>query len=114
MAEPTLGCPGPGLLRPSARSGTSGRGSPRSAHSSCVSWCGTDRLVTIWQVPARRRSFQYDMPDQLLCLFSWKLLLGVVVEDGVFLRAKLDAPEACHDRLVLRSTMEGLLHHLFR
>ena len=38
--------------------------------------------------------------------------LGVVVEDGVFLPTKLDAPEACHQRLLLRSTIDDHLQHL--
>ena len=40
--------------------------------------------------------------------------LGVVVEDGVLLPAKLDAPEACHQRFLLRSTIDDYLQHLLR
>src|SRR5271166_5538185 len=47
---------------------------------------GPDGSVTTWQVPTRRRRFQYDTPAQLSWSFSWKLLdkgTGVV-----FLRTK--------------------------
>ena len=37
---------------------------------------GSDRSVTTWQVPTRRRPFQYDTPAQLLWSFSWKLLFS--------------------------------------
>jgi len=30
--------------------------------------------VTTWQIPTRRRGFQYCTPAQLLWSFSWKLL----------------------------------------
>src|SRR5208283_1696541 len=35
---------------------------------------GPDGSVTTWQIPTRRRGFQYRTPAQLLWSFSWKLL----------------------------------------
>ena len=35
---------------------------------------GPDGSVTTWQVPTRRRRFQYGTPTQLLWSLSWKLL----------------------------------------
>src|SRR5271166_558220 len=35
---------------------------------------GPDGSVTTWQIPTRRRGFQYCTPAQLLWSFSWKLL----------------------------------------
>jgi len=40
--------------------------------------------------------------------------LGVVVEDGVFLPAKLDVPEACDQRLLFRTAIDDHLQRLLR
>jgi len=41
-------------------------------------------------------------------------LLGVVVEDGAFLPAKLNTPEACDQWFLLRTAIDDDLQHLLR
>src|SRR5438045_5350033 len=85
-------------------------------------------LALSWSVQVRQLVDVVDLTGPLgpteLAFLSQKALhhlapsteyfLGVVVEDGVLLPAKLDAPEACHQRLLLRSTIDDNLQHLLR
>ena len=85
-------------------------------------------LALSWSVQIRQLADVVDLTGPLgpteLAFLSQKALhhltpntenlLGVVVEDGVLLPAKLDAPEACDQWLLLRTAIDDDLQHLLR
>jgi hypothetical protein len=96
----------------------------QSLAAACSHPLDPGRFLTLaWSVQIRELADVVNLTGPLAFLSQKALhhlapntenLLGVVVEDGVFLPAKLDAPEACHQRLLLRSTIDDHLQHLLR